>query len=186
MHRKLREHLKLLATDTKDPYAVIIRRLAGPKDAACLEDSLRRMILAMPYMLAQLESWTDESGLSSRHRFMRGFALAYLNNPENLLPARTLGLFGYMDEAYLLARVYDLTMREPDWSGQKHHVEDEELARNVPEWLELARRLLPKETARIDKLLEDVSRGREDAIVTALSKSSKQSGTVMRLAMQSN
>jgi len=186
MLKRLREHLKSLATDSRDPYDSIIRRLAGPRDASCFGRSLRVMILAMPDLLAQLEAWAAESGLPARHRLMRGFALAYLNHPENLLPTRTLGLFGYTDEAYLIARVYYLTMRDPDWSGQRYHVDDEELARAVPEWLELARRLLPADTARIDRLIEDVSHGREDAIVTALSRSSKRSGTVVRLAAQSH
>jgi len=182
MLKTLRENLKVLSQNPADPYPAIIKRLAGKRDAACFEEPLRRLILAMPYMIAQLQNWAEESGLPSRHRLLRGFALAYLNHPEDVMPERGVGLFGYLDDAYLIARVYHLTMQEPDWSGQRYHIDDEDLARNIPAWLGLARRLAPKETARIDDLIEDVSRGREDAISAALTKSTRPSRAVMRLA----
>ena len=54
MLNRLREQLDLLATDTKDPYAEIMRGLAGPRDASRLGDPLRRMILAVPDMVSWL------------------------------------------------------------------------------------------------------------------------------------
>lgn len=180
MLKALREQLELLAADPKNHYTSIIRRLAGPREAVHYEQPLRRMILAMPDIIVQLRNWTDESGLPVRFRRMQGFALDYLYNPKDFLSVHSPGLFRYLDDAYLIVRVYHLTLADEDCSRLKSHIDDESLARSVPEWIELARRLLPKETSKIDELLDQVARGRNGGIQRAFTKSAKRNGAVLR------
>ena len=180
MLRALREQLNLLAADPRNHYTSIIRRLAGPREAVRYEQPLRQMILAMPEMIAQSSNGAGGLGRPVRLRRIRGFVLDYLYNPTDFLPAHGPGLFGYLDDAYLIARIYHLTLAD----GPKHHVDGESLERNLPVWIKLARRLLPKETLKMDELLDGVARRRNRGIQRAFTKPVKRNGTVHRLEKQ--
>lgn len=160
MLRALGEQLKLLAADPRNHYTSTIRRLMGPREAVRYGQPLRRMILAMPDMITQLRGWSDGSGLPARVMRMQRFALDYLYDPIDFLPADNSGLFRYLDDAYLIARIYHLTLADHDGRGIKNHGSDRTLTKNVPQWIELARRLLPKETLKIDELLDEVAKER--------------------------
>src|SRR5688572_14796333 len=114
MLKALGEQLKLLATDPQNHYASTIRGLTGPREAVRYGQPLRQMILALPPMIAQLRSWSDESGLPARVRRMQLFALAYLYNPTDFLSANSSGFFRYLDDAYLIARIYQRTLDDKD------------------------------------------------------------------------
>ena len=160
MLRALGEQLKVLAADPRNHYASDIRRLKGPREAVRYGQPLRRMILALPSMTRQLRKWSDRSGLPAPVLRMQRFALAYLYDPIDFLSAKSTGLFRYLDDAYLIAKIYHLTLAEHDRAGIRNRSDDQVLARSVAEWIELARRLLPKETSRIDYLLDEVARGK--------------------------
>lgn len=156
----LGERLKVLAGDPGNHFASAIRRLTGPREAVRYGQPLRRMILAMPAMISQLREWSDGSGLPIRVLRLQRFALAYLYDPIDFLSSSSSGLFRYLDDAYLVARIYHLTLSDHDGSGKKNRGVDPALSKSIPEWIGLARRLLPKETSRIDKLLDEAARGR--------------------------
>lgn len=174
MLRALGAQLSLMAADTKNHYTSIVRRLAGPREAVHYEQPLRRLILAMPDMIAQLRNWTDESGLPMRVRRLQSYALDYLYNPKDFLSVHSPGLFEYLDDAYLVVRVYQLSLADEGCSRLQFRIEGKSLAKSVPEWIELTRRLLPKETSQIDELLDDVARGRNGRIQRALTKPAKR------------
>ncbi len=159
MLRALGERLRALALDPRNHFSSAIRRLMGPREAVRYGQPLRRMILAMPAMITQLRRWSDGSGRPPRVLRMQRFALAYLYDPIDFFRASSSGLFRYLDDAYLLARIYHLTLRERDASGRKNHGDDPAISKAVPEWIDLARRLLPRETSRIDELLDEAARG---------------------------
>ncbi|HAH04963.1 MAG TPA: hypothetical protein DCM05_00330 [Elusimicrobia bacterium] len=161
MLRALGEQLKLLAADPKNHYASTIRRLMGPREAVRYGQPLRRMILAMPAMIAQLRRWSDASGLPPRVLRLQRFALDYLYDPIDFLSADGSGLFRYLDDAYLIARIFHLSLADTDGAGIRNLADDKPLLESVPEWIELAKRLLPRETSKIDALLDEVARGRD-------------------------
>ena len=153
--------LKLLARDPQDPFTDRIRKLVGSREAVFYEDPLRRMILAIPEMITQIRTWTDVAGPPSPLRRLHEFALAYLYNPTDFLPEKNHGLFGYVDDAYLVACVYDRTTHETEWAGIKPYTESPVLDRDVPTWLEITRRLLPKVTSKIDDMLDKLTEPRQ-------------------------
>ncbi|MBI4424490.1 MAG: hypothetical protein HY554_12215 [Elusimicrobia bacterium] len=160
MLRALGEQLRMLAADPKNHYTSTLRLLTGPREAVRYGQPLRRMILALPDMIAQLRRWNDASGLPVRVVRLQRFALAYLYDPKDFLSAGRSGLFRYLDDAYLIAKIYAGSLAGRGGSGRRRHGDDPALAKSVPEWIELARRLLPKETAKIDALLDEVARNR--------------------------
>lgn len=174
MLRALGEQLKMLAADPKNHYASTIRQLTGPREAVRYGQPLRRMILALPLMIAQLRRWTDGSGLPVRVIRMQRFALAYLYDPIDFLSADSSGLFRYLDDAYLIARIYHLTLSDHDGSGIKNNGNDPALTKSVSDWIELTRRLLPKETSRIDAMLGEVALGRSASSKRTISRSAKR------------
>lgn len=156
MLNALQKQLKLLAADPNDPFSGSIRKLVGPREAVMYEQPLRAMILAMPAMIWQIRAWVAESNISPSLSRLHGFAMAYLYSPEDFLPESSMGLFGYLDDAYLVARVYHRTLLEPDSFGAGRFPGSESLPRDTHDWIRLARQILPKETSAIDKMLEEV------------------------------
>lgn len=157
MLNALQGRLKLMATDPNDPFTGIIRKKVGPREAVHYEQSLRALILAMPAMIGQIRGWVNESRLPSPLRRMHAFIMAYLYSPEDLLPESSMGFFGYLDDAYLVAQVYHRTMLEADGFGFEHFIEDKTLSLEVQDWLKMVKQLLPAETADMDKMLGKVA-----------------------------
>lgn len=150
----LRNRLRKKATDPLDDYALNIRRLTGPNEASLYEEPLRQMILALPDMVAQIRRWVDEwPYIPSIDRTMR-LVLFYLHNPLDLFPDYSMGLFGYLDDAYVAAAAYDRLLSGSPESGLRMRPADEMLARSVSKWLRLSRSLLPAETAYLENLLD--------------------------------
>src|SRR5262245_48291494 len=110
--KAFRKQLTALSLDPKDSFAQQIRMLAGSHEAALYEAPLRQMILAMPEMVLQIRQGLLDTAQPWRIRRLHNFVLAYLYNPTDLLPEKTEGLFGYLDDAYLVALVYETAMRE--------------------------------------------------------------------------
>lgn len=154
MLMELRQRLKKKAMDPLDDYALNIRRLAGRNESAIYEGPLRQMILTLPDMVVQIRRWVDEwPYVPSIDRTLR-LVLFYLHNPLDLFPDHSMGLFGYLDDAYVAAAAYDRLLNGYPGSGLRMRPADERLARDVSKWLRLFRDLLPAEAAYLDSLLD--------------------------------
>lgn len=173
MLNALRGQLNLLAADPRDPFTGIIRRMVGPKEAVRYEQPLRALVLAMPAMIGQIRDWVSESKWPSPVKRMHAFIMAYLYSPEDFLPESSLGFFGYVDDAYLVAQVYRRTLLEADSFGFKRFIIDETLSRDTQDWLETVRRLLPAETAAMDKTLEEAAGSQDGNFTELLSRAAK-------------
>jgi len=181
MLNALKNQLKVMAADPNDPYTATIRKLVGAREAVHYEGPLRRMILAMPSMIAQIRGWFSEFESPAPSRRLHGFAMAYLYSPDDLLPEHSLGLFGYLDDAYLVAKVYHRRMLEADSTGLWPFPEDEKLSQEVPQWIDLSKQLLPEETATMDRMLDAATQKRDGNFAELLSQAAKGGKTVRRL-----
>lgn len=156
MHQQLQTRLNILAGDPSDPFRGTIRALVGPREAVLYERPMRELILAMPALTAQIRAWVSGGRFQPGITRLHGFTIAYLYSPEDLLPETTLGLFGYIDDAYLAARVYHRTRLEADSLAAGSLPADAPQPASVDNWIRLAKQLLPRETAALDKMLEEV------------------------------
>lgn len=156
------EKLKKLADDPGDAFRAAVIARVGPRDAVRYEGPVRNMILAVPEMLTQISVWSRDLGLPEPLRRAQMFALAYLYNPDDFLPESTHGLFGYVDDAYIAAAVYNRTLQEVGPAGLRPLVDNTALSLRVPAWVELTRALLPDETDRIERLLDEHRTPREN------------------------
>jgi uncharacterized membrane protein YkvA (DUF1232 family) len=156
MHQQLQDRLALLAGDPRDPFRGTIRALAGAREAALYERPVREFILAIPALMRQIRAWASGGRFQPGIARLHGFAMAYLYSPVDLFPETTQGLFGYLDDAYIAARVYHRTLLEADWFAAGALPDGAPRPENVDNWVRLARRLLPEETAALDKMLGEV------------------------------
>lgn len=177
MLNALQKQLKLMAADPGDPFTGIIRKLVGPREAVRYEQPSRALILAMPAMVGQIRAWSYESKLPSTLKRLHSFIMAYLYSPEDFLPESSLGFFGYLDDAYLVARVYHRTVLESDAFGLKRFVADETLSSNVQDWLKAVKGLLPEETAAMDRMLEEAELKQDGNFSGLLSRAARDGRT---------
>jgi uncharacterized membrane protein YkvA (DUF1232 family) len=177
MLEQLQSRLNALAGDPSDPFTGSIRALVGPRDAVLYERPMRELILAMPAMTRQIRAWITGARFQSGIARLHGFAMSYLYSPEDLLPETRLGLFGYLDDAYLVARVYHRTLLEADCLAGGCLPADAPKPGTVNDWLLLAKRLLPRETAALDKMLDEVFMSRAGNYADLLAKAAS-SGSV--------
>lgn len=157
MLKAFNHQLLAMSKDPQDSFTTTIRKRVGAREALRYEGPLRKMILAMPAMIAQICAWSDEAGQPYEIKKLQSFALAYLYNPTDFLPEKTNGLFGYLDDAYLVASVFQKTMEEIPEAGLQTLEEDALLKRRVPEWLDITRNLIPEESSKIDQMLDRIS-----------------------------
>lgn len=150
MFSALNNRLRMLADDQRGSFHGEVRKLVGHREAVRVADDLRRMVLALPDMLAQIKTWSLDPGLPWDFRRLYGFVLVYVGDVEDFLPEREKGLFGYVDDAYLAGRILARAMDEVKVRPHRGNVT---LAASIPGWLSTAKRLLPNETARIDRIV---------------------------------
>ena len=156
MLNAFKQHLKHLAADPSDGFDSRIRTLAG-SDAAV--PNLRKMILSTPYMADRVCRWSRLASSSPALRRRQKFALAYLYSPIDFLPEDSMGLFGYLDDSYLVAMVYEASRNELEARGVPAETDDRSLRDQLTVSLAATRRVLPETTRAIDKLLEEVASG---------------------------
>lgn len=115
---------------------------------------LKIMILSLPEMLRQLALWSRDASVPPSLRHLHLFTLAYLYNPDDFMPEKTLGFWGYLDDAYMVTSAIVRTMEQSAPLGLNPLADNPPLTLRAPEWLELCQRHLPDMTERVDDLLD--------------------------------
>ena len=169
MLQALKSQLRALAADPHDSFTAHIRKRVGTVEAVHYTKPLRSLILVMPELIAQIRAWMEEPAIVPQLKRLHGFLLSYLYHPTDFLPESD-GLFGYLDDAYLVGRVYARTMQQLDHRTRRTLPNLADLSGQVASWLDLARRLLPTETQRIDHLLDEIVGGRPEAFHRMMNK----------------
>lgn len=170
MLQALKSQLRTLAEDPHDPFAANIRKRVGTVEAVHYTKPLRSLILVMPELIAQIRAWLEQPALTPRLKHLHGFLLSYLYHPTDFLPEDSVGLFGYLDDAYLVGSVYTRTVQQLDHRTRRTLPNLADLSGQMATWLDLARRLLPTETQQIDHLLDEIVAGRSEAFRHLMSK----------------
>ena len=162
MLQALKNQLTQLAADPRDPFAAKIREQVGARQALRYVKPLRDLILVMPQLIAQIRAWSSEPKMPSHVKRLHGFVLTYLYHPFDFIPDEGTGLFGYLDDAYLVASVYERTKCHIDHTEERSRSKMGRLAAQVPGWLELTRQFLPGVTQRIDYMVDEIIEGRPE------------------------
>ena len=170
MLRALKQHLVRLSEEQKDRFQAIITKKVGARQAKVLAGLLKNFILVLPEMIAQVRVWSDEQDLPKQIHYLNGNLLTYLYHPADFLHDEGYGLFGYLDDAYLVGSIYYTTLQAIGPEKRRLQPNQADISAQIEAWLEATRRVIPKETAMIEKMKRDLSSGNLDILRELLEK----------------
>lgn len=170
MLRALKDRLVSLDKDPEDPFATILARRVGEIESEKSQKALRNLILCLPEMLHQTRAWLDDPRIPAGLKRIHNFTLTYLYHPQDLLPDEESGLFGYLDDAYLVGSVYVRTMQHMNHESRPHRNHLESLDVDVLKWIKIAKKTIPHEAGLIEQMLDDLQDGRMDSFQNLLTK----------------
>lgn len=158
MLKAVKNHLSLLAIEQGDRFASEVRSRYGGTNTQWAVSKALNLILTMPDLIARIRDLSGDRSLSPELRRLNQFVLIYLYHPYDFVAEDRPGLLGYLDDAYLVGSVFS---RLRGRSGITR-ANAEDLARDLEASLEVTRGLLPKETRKIDRLIEELARGNNE------------------------
>lgn len=153
MLRAMKEQLKLLSETDQSNFHVHLRGRVGKKATAILEDKLKEIIVLMPDLVERIYKYWDRSDNQSKVKNLGGYLLTYLYTPEDFLSAKEWGLFGYLDDAYFVAKMYTQVIDEVKDSGGKVDRVDLKFYDQAKYLKKYVRGVIPKESEKIDQMI---------------------------------
>lgn len=149
-----KDELKRLAVDPDDQFHKRIRERVGKRATQILEQRLKLLILIMPGLVKRIHAHWAESAAGSETKKLGGFVFAYLYHPKDFLPEDTYGLFGYLDDAYLVLIIYEKVIREASKAGGFVHESDRDYLKKIHESKRYVTAVIPQETKRIEEMVQ--------------------------------
>ncbi|MDA9101365.1 hypothetical protein N9K06_01670 [Omnitrophica bacterium] len=150
-----KEELKRLAADPNDKFHSKVKARVGKKATRILETRLKQMILLTPSLLRRIQfHWQDESA-DARIKKLGGFVFAYLYNPKDFLSEDEHGLYGYLDDAYLVINIYERVLQ----GAANLSEEDRDFLEKISHSKKYMKALIPDETQKIEKMVESALNG---------------------------
>ena len=164
MLQEWKEQLRLLASAPDSQFHLNIRERVGKKATAILEKKLKELIFLMPNLVSRTYAYWAKQKSSSKVKKMAGFLLVYLYHPKDFLPEEC-GLFGYLDDAYLAALVYERVLKEASSDLEGLTVIDQGFLERVESLKHSAKMVIPKEAQAIDRMVEEILEGSQREFV---------------------
>lgn len=160
MLKAVKDQLTLMAIEQGDGFAREVRKRYGSANSQWAVGKSLNLILIMPELIGRIRDLSDDRSLSPDLKRLNQYVLIYLYHPYDFIPEETSALFGYLDDAYLVGSVYSRLKRSSTASPRSATAED--LTRDLEASLEAVRLVIPKEARRIDQLIEELARGKQD------------------------
>ncbi|MBL8014311.1 MAG: DUF1232 domain-containing protein [Candidatus Omnitrophica bacterium] len=171
MLRAIKEQLKSLAQDEHKDFHVRLRKTVGKKATAILEERLKKVIVLMPDLVQRIHDyWRMQPEASSTKR-LGSHLLSYLYLPKDLISEEDWGLFGYLDDAYMVAAVYERIIEELSSCGFKVLAGDLALHEDIKLYKRSIRIVIPNVCQKIDKIIDDLSKGKNDSYISMAQES---------------
>ena len=165
MLQEWKEQLRVLAASPDSQFHLNIRKRVGKKATLILEGKLKELILLMPNLVSRVYAfWTKQKSPSSVKK-TAGFLLTYLYHPKDFLSEEEYGLFGYLDDAYLAALVYEKVLQEASGGSERIASIDQEFLEKVGSLKQTAKMVIPKEAEAINRMVEEILEGNQSAFV---------------------
>lgn len=159
MLKALANELRNLADTARDQFEEAIRKRLDGKTTEEQLSKLKEFIFLLPPTLKQLSGYWNEKSTPAKAKEMSGLIISYILQPDDFLPEGNTGLFGYLDDAYVVVsaflRIQDLYPR--DWQDKTN--EERKLAERARDLIVAPRIVIPDEVARIDKMIDSFMSG---------------------------
>jgi len=116
--------------------------------------ALKEFIFLLPPALKVLNSYWDDAKIPIEVKKLSSLLIAYIIRRDDLLSDKHLGLFGYLDDSYIVVsaflKIQEMFLR--DW--QDKSPEERDLAERARKLIVAPRIVIPEETIGIDEVLE--------------------------------
>ena len=159
MLKALANQLRNLADTTADQFVEAIRKRLDGKATEEQVSKLKEFIFLLPPALKQLSGYWNEKSTPTKAKEISGLIISYIYQPNDFLPEGNTGLFGYLDDAYVVVsaflRIQDLYLR--NWQDKSD--EEQELARRARDLIVAPRIIMPDEAVRIDRMIDSFMSG---------------------------
>ena len=163
MLKALDERLKRLSKDSNDDFHYQIRSRIGKKATRLFEQRLKNLICLMPQLLARGLSYCNRRGIPAELKKTIGFALTYLYHPTDFLPEDNEKLFGYLDDAYCIALVYEKILKTLQKTQIKLAAVDEAFLKQFALTKRSIKAVIPEEGKAISEMIAGVIKGNPDS-----------------------
>lgn len=159
-----REHLKQLAQDDQDPFHKKIRARVGKRATKLLEKRLRQLIVITPDVVDRVHLLWRQFPKDAPAKKVGGYLLSYLYHPKDFLDEGKHGLFGYLDDAYFAALVYEFVLKSVQETGLKLTPKDNRFLCEVVNMKAATKLVIPDEAKKIDDMFLEILSDKESAI----------------------
>ncbi len=174
MLNALKQQLVHLSQEDDGRFLSALKKRVGTSQAKLHVEPLKNFILVMPEMISQISVWSEEDRVPAEVRRLHGYVLTYLYHPVDFLHDEGYGLFGYLDDAYVVGSAYQATISQIPKEKRKHLPHHKDLAEQLENWLSQVRSVLPKETVHINKMMSDLLKGEEGSFQNIFSKNTQK------------
>jgi uncharacterized membrane protein YkvA (DUF1232 family) len=169
-----KKQLIQLAEDSDRRFHLEIRKRIGKRATPLYEEKIKQLIVHTPDRLTRIyELWNTKKSSGDLSR-IAGFILAYVYNPKDFLSCDDYGLFGYLDDAYLVILVYEQVLWGAQIQGIKIKESEHELLESIGDVRALVKVLIPKEAQQIESMLEELIQGRDEQYLSSFGAPSKK------------
>lgn len=164
MLKVLDDQLRSLANLNDDDFRRAIGARLNSKATEDQVKAIKEFIFLMPPVLKQLTNYWNGKKTPAEAKRLSGLILTYIFHPDNLISLENNGLFGYIDDAYLVVATF-LRLEEmafKDWHEKSSA--ELELWERCRAQLAAPKLVIPVEAARIDQMIESIIEGKTSQI----------------------
>ena len=170
MLQAFRQHLRSLAEDEKDPFNSKVRVRVGKRATKMLEKRLRQLIVLTPDIVDRVHLLWRQFPKEAPAKNMSGYLLTYLYHPKDFLDGEEHGLFGYLDDAYFAALVYEHVLSAVRDIGIPLTKNDKQFLCEVSNMKAAAKLVIPNEALKIDAMFLEIQSKKGSEIFTSAFK----------------
>lgn len=113
----------------------------------------------MPQLLSKGLAYCNRKEVPTELKRSIGFTLTYLYHPKDFLPEDNEKLFGYLDDAYCIALVYEKVLQALQKARIKLAVSDEGFLKQFTLIKRTVKAVIPEEGKAISEMIAGVFKG---------------------------
>jgi uncharacterized membrane protein YkvA (DUF1232 family) len=158
-------HLRTLASTSNGQFRDEVRKRVDGKFTEDQVATLKEFIFLLPTTLHMFSRYWNRKTTPPDAKRLSGFIMTYVYQPTDLLPEESIGLFGYLDDAYMVVSTY-LKIQDrflADWHEKTQ--EELDLTERANRLISAPRLVIPEVTERIDKALDKLVMGDQSEFV---------------------
>ncbi len=159
MLKAMKEQLLTLAKDEDGRFHLMLRRKVGKRATVMLEERVKKIITLMPDFVNRIYHHWNRSEAHSSTKQLGGYLLTYLYEPEDFISNTEWGLFGYVDDAYFVAKIYTIVIDEEMVCHGKVAGIDSGFYEDAKYLMRYVRGVIPEETKKIDEVIIGLLQG---------------------------